>query len=401
MDFRKIANEFKTPTYVYDQNKIEKNYQKLYHAFSSHYKNFKIHYAVKANPNPAIIKILLDQGAGVDCSSPGELEAALRAGTKKENILYTGNYESQEDLSQILNADIKFNLDDLTSFERLLEIRKTDFVSFRINPGMGKGGHEAVVTGGTDAKFGIPYEKAFEAYKIAKEAGVQRFGLHMMTGSNNLEPYFFREAVEKLMEIGGDIFNRLDIKPEYVDIGGGFGIPYTEEDVYLDVELLGRLVCEKFTKKLDEYSLGRPQLLIEPGRYLVGNAGILITSVTGVKESYRTFVGVDAGMNTLARPALYQAIHRVSTPYNSGPTRKMNLCGQVCENADIFAKNLDLPKNLKEDDLVLLHDVGAYGFCMSSVYNGRPRPAEILINSDQSKLIRRRETIEDLFQFYP
>lgn len=400
MNLKEIAEQFGTPVYIYDRKKIEDNYQKLHSAFSSHYDNFHIHYAVKANPNPEIIKILLNQGSGVDCSSPGELAMALRAGAQADQILYTGNYESHEDLNYLLKEKVYFNLDDVTSFKRLLKISKTDFVSFRINPGMGKGGHEAVVTGGTDAKFGIPYEKAYDAYKLAKDSGVTRFGLHMMTGSNNLEPWFFREAVEKLMEIGGEIFNKLNIKPEYVDIGGGFGIPYSDEDVSLDVELLGKLICEKFIRKLDEYNLGRPKLLIEPGRYLVGNAGTLLTSVTGIKESYRTFVGVNAGMNTLARPALYQAHHRISAPFVEGPLHKVNLCGQICENADIFAKEIELPTDLKEDDLVAIHDVGAYGFSMSSVYNGRPRPSEVLVEKGGNREIRRRETIEDLFNFY-
>ena len=337
----------------------------------------------------------------MDCSSPGELEHALRVGVPGEKILYTGNYESQEDLTKVLESGARFNLDDLNSFKRMIEISKPERVSFRINPGMGKGSHEAVVTGGTDAKFGIPYEKAIEAYQFAKKCGVQKFGIHMMTGSNNLEPFFFAEAVEKLLTIGGGIFKAIGAMPDYVDIGGGFGIPYHQEDVPLDVELMARLICEKFKEGIVKHELGRHELLVEPGRYLVGNAGVLLAKVTGLKDSYRQFIGIDAGMNTLMRPSLYDAVHRVDVPYiDSEKKRLVSLCGQVCENADILAHNIYLPENLAEGDLVLLRDVGAYGFAMSSVYNGRPRPAEVLIDQAEARLIRRREKIEDLFNFY-
>ncbi|MCO4795024.1 MAG: diaminopimelate decarboxylase [Bacteriovoracaceae bacterium] len=400
-DYKNFASEYGTPLYIYDKSKIESNYKKLKSAFEDHYSHFSIHYAVKANPNPAVIKVLGDMGSGVDCSSPGELEHALRAGISPDKVLYTGNYESPDDLSRVIKNDIKINFDDLNSFKRMIKLGKPKRVSFRINPGIGKGSHEAVVTGGTDAKFGIPYEKAFEAYEFAKENGVEKFGIHMMTGSNNLEPFFFAEAVEKLLTIGGEIFNRLDIAPDYVDIGGGFGIPYHPEDTPLDVNLMAKLICEKFKAGVAKYKLGNPELLVEPGRYLVGNAGVLLASVTGLKESYRNFVGIDAGMNTLARPSLYGAIHQVEFPYKkNSETKVMSVCGQVCENADILAHNIHLPVDIEEGDLMILRDAGAYGFAMSSVYNGRPRPAEVLVDGESSKLIRRRELIEDLFNYY-
>jgi diaminopimelate decarboxylase len=400
-NYKELAQEFGTPLYIYDRKTIEENYHRLKSAFDQHYDKFSIHYAVKANPNPAVIKILTELGSGVDCSSPGELEHALRAGVPGEKILYTGNYESPEDLTKVLESGARFNLDDLNSFKRMIQIKKPERVSFRINPGMGKGSHEAVVTGGTDAKFGIPYEKAIEAYQFAKENGVEKFGIHMMTGSNNLEPFFFAEAVEKLLTIGEGIFKAIGTKPDYVDIGGGFGIPYHQEDVPLDVELMAKLICEKFKEGIVKHDLGEPELLVEPGRYLVGNAGVLLAKVTGLKDSYRQFVGIDAGMNTLMRPSLYDAIHRVEVPYNKSEKKRLvSICGQVCENADILAHNIHLPEDLAEGDLILLRDAGAYGFAMSSVYNGRPRAAEVLVEKGEARLIRRREKIEDLFNFY-
>ena len=400
-NYKELAKEFGTPLYIYDQKQIEENYHRLRSALDKHYEKFSIHYAVKANPNPAVIKVLIGLGSGVDCSSPGELEHALRAGVPASKILYTGNYESPEDLTKVLESGAKFNLDDLNSFKRMISIKTPERVSFRINPGMGKGSHEAVVTGGTDAKFGIPYEKAIEAYQFAKEQGVTKFGIHMMTGSNNLEPFFFAEAVEKLLTIGGGIFKELGFTPDYIDIGGGFGIPYHEEDVPLDVELMSELICDKFKEGIVKHELGEPELLVEPGRYLVGNAGVLLSKVTGLKDSYRQFIGIDAGMNTLMRPSLYGAIHRVEVPYRSSEnTRLVSICGQVCENADILAHNILLPEDIEEGDFILLRDAGAYGFAMSSVYNGRPRPAEVLIENGKARLIRRREKIDDLFNFY-
>ncbi len=191
VDVKKIAEQYGTPVYVYDKFKIIENYSKLYAAFRKNYPNIKIHYSAKANTNLHILKIINDLGGGVDCSSPIEFFLANKAGFNNNRVLYTGNYESYEDLRPVAFENLKLNLDDIESFKRLAEINIPERISFRINPGMGRGGHEGITTGGTEAKFGIPYEKAYDAYKLAKDSGVKRFGIHMMTGSNNLEPYFF------------------------------------------------------------------------------------------------------------------------------------------------------------------------------------------------------------------
>ena len=279
------------------------------------------------------------------------------------------------------------------------QINKTDVISFRINPGIGKGGYEGITTGGTDAKFGVPYEKATHAYEVAKSEGYKRFGIHMMTGSNNLEPYYFAQVVEKLMMIAGNIFDKLGTVPEYVDIGGGFGIPYEDDDEVLDMELTARLVTEVFQEKCQKYGFGQPELLMEPGRYLVGNAGWLISKVAGIKHSYKHFVGVDAGMSTLLRPALYGAKHRTYIYGKTIPEMNVNLCGQICENSDIFVKNIFLPA-AEEGDIVVMRDAGAYGYAMSSNYNNRPKPAEVLLDGDTAKVIRRKENFEDMLSLY-
>jgi diaminopimelate decarboxylase len=393
-DIREIVERFGTPIYVYDETSIVSNYQRLNKAFAQYFERFSIHYSVKANSNIRILQIFNRLGAGVDTSSPFELRLALHAGFNREKVVYTGNYESIEDLTEVVRHNIRVNLDDISSFSKLLKISKPDIVSFRVNPGIGKGGFEGITTGGADAKFGVPYELLVEAYKMAKMGGIRRFGVHIMTGSNILEPYYFAEILEKLFRIIGHVFNELEIQPEYIDIGGGLGIPYTEEEKELDLDFTAKLVSEVFFEYIKKYGFNVPELILEPGRYLVGNAGYLIAKVTGVKNGYKKFVGIDAGMNCLIRPALYGATHRISVYGKNNYYQLVNICGQICENSDIIAKNLPAPE-IQEGDILIIRDAGAYGFSMSSNYNGRPRPAEILVNQQGLHLIRRREGYED------
>ena len=403
LPLEQLAQQFGTPFYLYSQQQIATNYTQLEQAFCSQYPHFRIHYAVKANSNFHLIHLLQQLGAGADCSSIIEVQMAQKGLIPNEKIIYSGNYESASELSFAVANNLTLNLDDINSFQRLLTLGQLPpLISFRINPGIGRGSHEAIVTGGTDAKFGIPYEKAAGAYEQALAAGIRRFGIHMMTGSNNLEPYHFAEVVEKLMAIAGDIFARLQIVPEFIDIGGGFGVPYHPDDTSLDLVTTARLISEKLREKLDYNQLPPPLLIIEPGRFLLANAGVLVGRVTNIKESYRRFVGIDAGMNTLLRPALYQAYHQLSV-YPQRPGKKVlaNICGQICENADIFAKDYWLDP-VAVGDLMVIHTAGAYGMSMSSNYNGRPRPAEILLTQQgEYRLIRRRENLADLLSQIP
>lgn len=398
-DIKELSKEFGTPLYVYDREKIINNYTTLKNAFDSYYYNVRIHFSIKANSNLHILKLFNSIGCGVDCSSPVEFLLAEKAGFTPDKILYTGNYESKLDLSYVAEKGVYINLDDLNSFKKLLELNTPEIISFRINPGMGRGGHEGITTGGTEAKFGIPYEKAFEAYKLAKDSGVKRFGIHMMTGSNNLEPYFFAEVVDKLMIIAGDLFTELDAKPEYVDIGGGFGVPYSDDETELNVDLTAKLVTDNFIERCEKYDFGTPKLILEPGRYLIANAGFLLSKLVNIKDSYKRFAGLDAGMNTLIRPALYGAQHRVSVYGKENGHNTYNLCGPICENSDIFSKNVDMPL-LEEGDIIVIHDAGAYGYVMASNYNNRLRPSEVLVDGNKARLIRRRENFDDILALY-
>lgn len=398
-DINEIAERYGTPLYVYDRHQIERNYEKLVGALEKHYEKSRVHFSVKANSNVHILSVLREKGAGADCSSPLELLLSRKAGFSDKDILYTGNYESPGDFEYMKNSNLRINLDDISSFRRMIKNIKPEIIAFRINPGIGRGGFEGITTAGADAKFGVPYEMAEEAYRMAMDTGIERFGIHMMTGSNNLEPYYFAEIVDKLLTIAGIVFNKLGIVPEYVDIGGGLGVPYVEGEQELNVDLMAQLVAERFMERCKKNGFGVPELILEPGRYLLANAGWLLTRITGIKNSYKTFIGLDAGMNTLLRPALYNAKHQVSVYGKDNNIRLVNLCGQICENSDIFAQNVPFP-DVEEGDLVIFSEAGAYGYVMSSVYNGRPRPAEVLLADGETKLIRRRENFEDILSLY-
>lgn len=400
IDIKQLAEQFGTPLYVYDKAILKNNYTKLKNALDKYYPNNHIHFSVKANSNIHILKAFREFGAGADASSPIEVKLSKLAGFEDDDILYTGNYESHEDFQEIFDLDIKANLDDIESLKRLLEIGIPNRISFRINPGIGKGGFEGITTAGSDAKFGVPYEMAYDAYKLAKDSGVKRFGIHMMTGSNNLEPYYFSEVVDKLLIIANDIFSPLNIKPEFIDIGGGQGVPYYDDEPELNVDLMAKLISEIIIERCKKYDFGNPQLILEPGRYLAANAGFLISKVTGIKNGYKKFVGLDAGMNTLVRPSLYGAFHRSEVYNKTENTETINLCGQICENSDIFSKNIPFPK-VEVGDLVIFRECGAYAYAMASTYNSRLRPPEVLIDNKNIKLIRKRETEEDLFRLFP
>jgi diaminopimelate decarboxylase len=238
---------------------------------------------------------------------------------------------------------------------------------------------------------------ATRGYVAAKQLGVKKFGIHMMTGSNVLDSSYFPMATEKLMDIAGRIAARAAIDFEFVNVGGGFGVPYSPEEEELPIGEVVASIETAFRAKVDQYSLGNPVLAVEPGRYLVADSTVILTKVCHVKSGVKKFVGVDAGMNTLLRPALYKAYHPMLAAGKLGlqDMEKVNVCGQICENTDILAKDREFPL-LEEGDLLAIFNAGAYGFSMSSQYNNRPRAAEVLVSGVQAELIRRRETYPDL-----
>lgn len=401
VDIRDLAKAYGTPTYVYDEPRIRENYRRLHGAFKKHWEKFKIYYAVKCNSHPEIIRILKEEGAGADCASANEILLVRRLGFTGDEILFSGNNLSKEDFEIGWKEGVFFNLDDLSLFSSLLKMGVPERLSFRINPGIGKSNvHESDVMAGPKAKFGIPFERIEEAYRTAQKAGVRHFGVHMMTGSCVTDAGYFEEITEKLLKMVGPVFKKLGLSLEYIDIGGGFGIPYLPNEKSLDIEQVAKKVVAVLSKKSKEYSLGEPILMVEPGRYLVGDAGWVIGTVTARKESYATFVGTDVGMNILARPMIYDAYHHIYAVKHSklnlfSPGEEVvNICGQCCENADAWAIGRKLPK-LEVGDYIVVENAGAYGYVMSFPYNGRLRAAEVLVKNSEHRLIRRRETLDD------
>ena len=326
------------------------------------------------------------------------------AGVDPGGILYSGVYNSDDELRAALSGRRRLNVEDASQVERIGRLVEQEglplpeLLSLRINPGIGMGGY-ALVFAGPDAKFGIPASEIESTFAAARALGVKRFGIHMMTGSAILEEEYFEQITLLMMDIAGQVAQKLDISFEFIDIGGGLGIPYEPDQRPLDVENLAERVVKVFVRKLDQYNLGQPQLVMEPGRYIAGNAGLLLAEVISIKRGeHKTFVGLDAGMQTLLRPALYDAYHHIvnASKVESDPTAMFNVVGQVCENTDQFAKDRRLGADIDLGQRLALLDAGAYGFGMASNYNTRLRPAEVLVDGADARLIRRHETFEDL-----
>lgn len=394
-----LAKKYGTPLYVYDKKQLIQNIVSIDKSLKNNFKKYQIFYTIKANSNPSIIKSLKlsTSNLGADCSSPGELYAAKLGGISGTDCIYTGNYESNMDLKLALENGAHINLDDINSFHRLKKIEIPDEISFRLNPGFGNGANDNITTGGHNSKFGIPKEKIVLAYSLAKEHGVKSFGLQCMTGSGVLNPNYFPKLMDEIIKIANSVSKKLDIKFRYISIGGGFGIPYSDNENSLNFGKIFKEVSKVFHSNFSDDNI--PELWIEPGRSVVGNAGILLARVTGIKSSYKNYIGLDAGMETLMRPALYGAKHRIYKLGYPNPkeTNIYDFTGRICENTDRIAKDLKFPK-VKEGDLVLIMDVGAYGFSMSHQFCVRPKTAEVLLDKNTPTLIRSRETIEELFE---
>lgn len=391
-----LAEEYDTPLYVYDADRIRANYTRLRDAFTSRYSDTSIHYAVKANSNPAIVNLLLAEGAGVDCGSPFEVELARRCGAEPRDVLYTGAYNRGDELEAALEAGATVNLDHHAWIDELP--RSPDRLSFRVNPGIGDGKH-GLVFAGDDAKFGVPGDAVVDAYRAARERGVERFGIHMMTGSCVLDPAYFERITRELVAIAGRVHDELGIRFDFVDIGGGLGVPYRSGEDPLDIEDVAERVTTAFREGVAEHNLGDPTLILEPGRYLVADAGTLLTQVTGVKEAGKTFVGVDTGMHHLLRPMLLDAHHHITVADDTGRPvgGKKTVVGPVCSSTDVLAEGRALPP-VERGDLLAVHTAGAYGYTMASNWNTRARPAEVLVDNGGHRLIRRRERFEELFR---
>ena len=394
-----IADEYGTPVFVIDENRIRDNYQRFYNAFSKYYPDFKVFYACKANTNLAVLKILEDEGCCIDAVSPGEVYISRKMGFPGDRILFTGNNITNDELKYVLDQGAVLNIDSVSALKRLAEIIEPNGlkISFRVNPMVGAGHHDHCITGGVMSKFGIMDNEAVEVYKLAKELGFNPIGMHSHIGSGILDPEPFKLAIESTMDIAGKVHKEAGIDFEFVDFGGGVGIPYTPEENTVDIDRFAKENVELFKEKLAEYDRGNPTMYLEPGRYLVGDASVLLVRVNSVKESYRKFIGVDAGFNTLLRPAMYDSYHHivVANNMNAPVKEEIDIAGNVCESGDLFARDRPMPE-IKEGDLLGILNAGAYGFTMSSNYNSRPLTPEVLVENGNCHLVREKETFDDL-----
>ena len=394
-----IADEYGTPVFVIDENRIRDNYQRFYNAFSKYYPDFKVFYACKANTNLAVLKILEDEGCCIDAVSPGEVYISRKMGFPGDRILFTGNNITNDELKYVLDQGAVLNIDSVSALKRLAEIIEPNGlkISFRVNPMVGAGHHDHCITGGVMSKFGIMDSEAVEVYKLAKELGFNPIGMHSHIGSGILDPEPFKLAIKSTMDIAGKVHKEAGIDFEFVDFGGGVGIPYTPEENTVDIDRFAKENVELFKEKLAEYDMGNPTMYLEPGRYLVGDASVLLVRVNSVKESYRKFIGVDAGFNTLLRPAMYDSYHHivVANNMNAPVKEEIDIAGNVCESGDLFARDRPMPE-IKEGDLLGILNAGAYGFTMSSNYNSRPLTPEVLVENGNCHLVREKETFDDL-----
>jgi diaminopimelate decarboxylase len=398
-----IAEKYGTPLYVIDEQLIRERYRSLKNVLSREYKNNQINYAVKANSNLSVLKILNSEGASFDCTSMGELYTCLKAGISSDKMIYTGNMFTDADFEFAVKYDIFVNLDSLSQLSRLVRIQENlgkekDAISFRINPEIGAGHHKHTITAGKNIKFGILEDQAIEAYKKAREAGFKKFGIHQHIGSGVLNALDFGKPAEKFLSIIKKIKEDLDIKFDFIDFGGGLGIPYRPEEDPLNLESYKNLVIKPFINLVKTEGLGEPLFKIEPGRYLSAESTILLTQINTIKDNgFKLFAGVNAGFNTLIRPTLYNSYHHIIPCDLKGKEqyKEYDIVGPICESGDVLGKERKL-KELKEEDYLAILDAGAYGFVMSSPYNSRPRPAEVLINNKEIYEIRRAETFDDL-----
>ena len=401
----RLAEEFDTPLYVMSETRIRGNFRRIHTVLSENYNKVRVYYSAKANTSLAVLKILETEGTFLDAISPGEVFLALRAGFPPERILFTGTSVRTDELRFLVESGVTINIDSLSQMNRLLRFHVPELISVRVNPEVGAGHHEHVITAGKRSKFGIWEDDVVKAYTAAKNAGVEKFGIQMHIGSGILTVEPFLLAGDKLLEIAGRVREEVDLEFEFIDFGGGLGVPYRPEEKPLDLSLYAERVLGLFKKRIVEYDLGEPFFCAEPGRFTVCDAGILLTTVNTVKVTpFKKFVGVDAGFNTLIRPAMYDAYHPmvVANRLKEPDEETYDIAGPICETGDLLARERRLPRT-QQGDLLAILNAGAYGFSMSSQYNSRPRCTEILVRDGEFAVVRGRETFEDLLdgQRYP
>ncbi|WP_299525457.1 diaminopimelate decarboxylase [Winogradskyella sp.] len=385
----KIANDFGSPVYVYDADKITSQYERLTKAFQN-VKQLRLNYAVKALSNISVLKLFNFLGSGLDTVSIQEVQLGLRAGFKPENIIYTPNGVSLEEIENVAKLGVQINIDNLSILEQFGTKHPNIPVCIRINPHVMAGGNTNISVGHIDSKFGISIHQIPLLLRIVENTQMNINGIHMHTGSDILDIDVFLYASEILFETAKS-FNHL----EFIDFGSGFKVPYKSGDIETNVEELGKKLSKRFNEFCKDYGK-ELTLAFEPGKFLVSEAGVFLAKVNVVKQTTSTvFAQIDSGFNHLIRPMLYGSQHEITNISNpKGRERFYSVVGYICET-DTFANNRRI-NEIKEGDILCFKNAGAYCFTMASNYNSRYRPAEVLLYKGKPHLIRKRETFDDI-----
>ena len=397
-EIRALAEKVPTPFHLYDEAGMLRNVRRFKAAFSWH-GGFKEYFAVKACPNPHIMRSLAREGVGADCSSMAELVLAKMAGLSGEDVMFTSNDTPAEEFAECRRLGGIINLDDISHIDFVRDAcGLPDFICCRYNPGPLKEGN-AIIGKPEEAKYGFTRDQLFDGYRRLRDAGVRRFGLHTMVASNELDPEYFVETAAMLFDLAADIRDALGIEFELLNLGGGIGIPYRPEQKAVDLEYVGEAIRKVYHDRLIGRGHPEARLCFECGRMVTGPYGCLVSRVLHIKRTYRDYVGMDASMANLMRPAMYGAYHHITVlgKENRPPARVYDVTGSLCENNDKFAIARPLPE-IERGDILVFHDTGAHGHAMGFQYNGKLRSAEYLRHEDGSiEMIRRAETLDDYF----
>lgn len=394
----KIVESYPTPFHLYDEAGIRSSIRALRTAFAW-VEGFKNYFAVKALPNPFILRIMREEGFGADCSSLPELLLAQRVGLRGEEIMLTSNETPAEEYRRARELGALINLDDLSHLAYLEHtVGLPETLCFRYNPGPLREGN-AIIGRPEEAKYGLTRAQLFQAYALAKEKGVKRFGLHTMIASNELDRQYFVETARMLFDLVVELTREIGIRFTFVNLGGGIGIPYRPAESAFDLAGFARELQTLYAEKITQNGLHPLKIVMECGRFITGPHGYLITTALHKKEIYKNYIGLDACMADLMRPALYGAYHHVTVLGKEGrpASQTYDIVGSLCENFDKFAIDRSLPE-IEIGDTLIIHDTGAHGHSMGFNYNGKLRSAELLLRENgEVQLIRRAETLEDYF----
>jgi len=390
-----LAEEFGTPLYVYNEKVLRKSCKDMRGLLPN--KNFHVSYSIKANSNIELLKIVKEEGLCADAMSMGEIYVLEKAGFKSQEIFFVPNNVSQNEMKFAIDRNILISADSLSQLDMVGRLNKGGEVALRFNPSTGIGHHDKVVTAGKSTKFGIQTSYIDEAKKLLKKYDLKLKGINQHLGSLVLKKEPYLSGTLELLNIAKQFDNL-----SFIDFGGGFGVPYKESEARLDLKDLSAGLDKLITEFLKEYKNKDIMFRIQPGRYIPAECGILLGTVHALKTNYGTeYVGTDIGFNVLMRPVLYDSYHEIHVIKKKGGKKKKKtytIVGNICETGDIIAKDRSL-QEIDEDDIIAVLTAGAYGYSMSSNYNLRLRPAEVLIQADGSYwLIRERETLEDLIR---